>query len=291
MSSIKSGKVAIVMLCAMLLAVSAAIAQSSAVAQSPAGPQSTAVAAGPQSGAASAVASSAEAPARPVQGRSLFGIIVAGGPLMIPIGVCSFILVLFTLERLVSLRKSQIVPAPFVNRFLDQLSSGELNRETALALCDKSNSTVSRIFRAGVQKWGRSAVEVEQAILDAGERAAWDLRRFLRGINGIATVSPLLGLFGTVVGMIQSFDSIAVVDSNMADQKALIATGISVALITTAAGLTVAIPALVSHLLITGIVDRRIMELDSLGMKVVNLVSAEALGLEAARSKSKSKAA
>jgi biopolymer transport protein ExbB len=200
-------------------------------------------------------------------------------------------LVLFTLERLVSLRRSQIVPAPFVNRFMDQLSSGELNRETALALCDKSNSTVSRIFRAGVQKWGRSAVEVEQAILDAGERAAWDLRRFLRGINGIATVSPLLGLFGTVVGMIQSFDSIAVVDSTMADQKALIATGISVALITTAAGLTVAIPALVSHLLITGIVDRRIMELDSLGMKVVNLVSAEALGLEAARSKGKAKAA
>lgn len=285
MSSIKSGKVAIALLCAMLLAVVAAMTQSTAFAQSPA------VAAGSQAGAAVNSAPSADLDARPVQGRSLFGIIIAGGPLMIPIGVCSFILVLFTLERLVSLRKSQVVPAPFVNRFLEQLSSGELNRETALALCDKSNSTVSRIFRAGVQKWGRSAVEVEQAILDAGERAAWDLRRFLRGINGIATVSPLLGLFGTVVGMIQSFDSIAVVDSTMADQKALIATGISVALITTAAGLTVAIPALVSHLMITGIVDRRIMELDSLGMKVVNLVSAEALGLEAARSKSKAKAA
>ncbi|MFM7117837.1 MAG: MotA/TolQ/ExbB proton channel family protein [Planctomycetota bacterium] len=285
MSSIKSSKVAIVLLCVMLLVVGTAITQSNATAQSPS------VAAGSQAGTASNVAPSAEAPTRPVQGRSLFGIIIAGGPLMIPIGICSFILVLFTLERLVSLRRSQIVPAPFVNRFMDQLSSGELNRETALALCDKSNSTVSRIFRAGVQKWGRSAVEVEQAILDAGERAAWDLRRFLRGINGIATVSPLLGLFGTVVGMIQSFDSIAVVDSTMADQKALIATGISVALITTAAGLTVAIPALVSHLLITGIVDRRIMELDSLGMKVVNLVSAEALGLEAARSKGKAKAA
>jgi biopolymer transport protein ExbB len=263
MSSIKSGKFAIAFLCMMLLAVGAAITQSTAIAQSPEGAMA------PQAGSAPNTGSSAEAPPRPVQGRSLFGIIIAGGPLMIPIGICSFILVLFTLERLVSLRKSQIVPA----------------------LCDKSNSTVSRIFRAGVQKWGRSAVEVEQAILDAGERAAWDLRRFLRGINGIATVSPLLGLFGTVVGMIQSFDSIAVVDSTMADQKALIATGISVALITTAAGLTVAIPALVSHLLITGIVDRRIMELDSLGMKVVNLVSAEALGLEAARSKSKSKAA
>jgi biopolymer transport protein ExbB len=231
------------------------------------------------------------APAPPAQGKSLFGIIIAGGPLMVPIGVCSFILVLFTLERLVSLRRSQIIPAPFVNRFFDQLASGELSRESALALCDKSHSTVSRIFRAGVMKWGRSAVEVEQAILDAGERAAWDLRRFLRGINGIATVSPLLGLFGTVVGMIQSFDSIATVDSTMADQKALIATGISMALITTAAGLTVAIPALVSHLFITGVVDRRIMELDSLGMKVVNLVSAEALGQEAGRSSRKTKAA
>jgi biopolymer transport protein ExbB len=251
----------------------------------------TLLAQSPEAGAGVNSVAAVSAPAATAQGKSLFGIIVAGGPLMIPIGVCSFILVLFTFERLVSLRRSQLIPAPFVNRFLDQLSSGELNRESALALCDKSNSMISRIFRAGVQKWGRSAVEVEQAILDAGERAAWDLRRFLRGINGIATVSPLLGLFGTVVGMIQSFDSIATVDSTMADQKALIATGISVALITTAAGLTVAIPALVSHLCITGMVDRRIMELDSLGMKVVNLVSAEALGQDAARSSRKAKAA
>lgn len=273
MKSIYNRNVAIVLLGLVLLATGTALAQL------------------PEGGAAVAQAAQAAGESRPVQGRSLFSIIIAGGPLMIPIGLCSFILVLFSLERLVSLRKSQIVPAPFVTRFLEQLSSGELNRESALALCDKSDSTVSRIFRAGVLKWGRSAVEVEQAILDAGERAAWELRRFLRAINGIATVSPLLGLFGTVVGMIQSFDSIAVVDSTMADQKALIATGISVALITTAAGLTVAIPALVSHLLITGIVDRRIMELDSLGMKVVNLVSAEALGTEASRTGRKAKAA
>lgn len=233
----------------------------------------------------------ASAPAADSAGRRLFGIIVSGGPLMIPIGICSFVLVIFVLERMVSLRKSRIVPAPFVNRFLEQLKGGDLNRESAIALCEKNNSPVARVLKAGVHKWGRSAVEVEQAIIDAGERAAWDLRRFLRAINGIATVTPLLGLFGTVLGMIQSFDAIASVDPSVADQKSVIATGISVALITTAAGLTVAIPALVSHLFITGLVDRRIMELDSLGMKVVNLVSAEALNGESSRTSRKQKAA
>ncbi|MFO0263502.1 MAG: MotA/TolQ/ExbB proton channel family protein, partial [Planctomycetota bacterium] len=115
----------------------------------------TLIAQSPESASTVGSAAAGANPVAAAPGKSLFGIIIAGGPLMIPIGICSFILVLFTFERLVSLRRSQLIPAPFVNRFLDQLSSGELNRESALALCDKSNSMVSRIFRAGVQKWGR----------------------------------------------------------------------------------------------------------------------------------------
>ena len=126
-----------------------------------------------------------------------------------------------------------------------------------------------------MERWGRPAIEVEQAILDAGERASNSLRKYLRLINGIATVCPLLGLLGTVLGMIQAFDSIASVGPGVADPKALIATGISQALLTTAAGMTVAIPALISYLFFSSRVDKHVMEIDALGMKIVNLVSAE----------------
>ena len=245
-----------------------------------------------KSGAVSNALAEPDAANPPATGRRLSDVIRAGGPIMFPIIFCSFLLVVFVIERTISLRKARIIPGPFVNRFLEQISAGELNRESAIALCDKNDSPVARIFRAGIQKWGRSAVEVEQAIMDAGERVTCELRRFLRVIKGIETLCPLLGLFGTVLGMIQSFDAIATVDPSVADPKALIASGISVALITTAAGLTVAIPALVSYLYFVGIVDRRILELDSLGMKVVNLISAEAVGSDGARGSSrKNKAA
>jgi biopolymer transport protein ExbB len=209
--------------------------------------------------------------------RRLTDIIRSGGPLMIPIGICSFILVVFVFERLISLRKSRIIPGPFTKRFLEQLRDGELDRESAIEICEKNNSPTANVFRAGVFKWGRSAVEVEQAVLDEGERTSNRLRKYLRLINGIATVCPLLGLLGTVLGMIQAFDSIATVGATITDPKIMIATGISQALLTTAAGMTVAIPALIAYLFFSSRVDKHIMEIDSLGMKVVNQVSAEAI--------------
>lgn len=222
----------------------------------------------------------AQSPEKIVASKRLMEVLVSGGPLMIPIAACSFILVVFVFERMFSLRKSRIVPAPFVKRFLEQLREGELNRETATALCEKNDSPVARVFKGGVTKWGRSSVEVEQAILDSGERVTNELRRYLRLINGVATVCPLLGLLGTVLGMIQAFDSIGAVEPSVGDAKTVIASGISVALITTAAGMTVAIPALIAYLYFSSVVDRRVMELDSLGMKLVNLISAESLNEE-----------
>jgi biopolymer transport protein ExbB len=179
-------------------------------------------------------------------------------------------------ERVISLRKGRIIPGPFSRKFLDQLKEGELNQDSAIELCERDSSPVAKIFRAGLQKWGRPSVEVEQAVLDEGERISNHLRRYLRLINGIATVCPLLGLLGTVLGMIQAFDAIATVNTPGVDQKTLIASGISQALLTTAAGLTVAIPALIAYLFFSSRVDRHVVELDSLGMKVVRAVCAEA---------------
>ena len=207
----------------------------------------------------------------------LTDILRSGGPLMIPIGLCSFLLVVFTFERVISLRRQRIIPATFTRKFLTQLNEGELTQDTATAICERDDSPMARVFKAGVQKWGKPAVEVEQAVLDEGERTSNRLRKYLRLINGVATLCPLFGLLGTVLGMIHAFDSIASASGTAVDPKTLIATGISQALLTTAAGLSVAIPALIAYLFFTSRVDKHIMDIDTLGMKVVNLVSAEAL--------------
>jgi biopolymer transport protein ExbB len=209
--------------------------------------------------------------------RTLFDVIRSGGPLMIPIGLCSIILLVFVFERLASLRRSRIVPKPFVKRMLEELRERAIERDEALERCEQESSHVATVFAAGIRKWGKPSVEVEQAVLDAGERVANELRKYLRVINGIATVCPLFGLLGTVLGMIQAFDAIAAVDSSIADPKALTASGISVALITTAAGLTVALPSIIAWLYFTGRVDQRVMEIDSLGQQLVAEISAEAL--------------
>ncbi len=211
-----------------------------------------------------------------VASKRLLDVIKGGGPLMIPIAICSFILVVFTFERFISLRKGRILPGPFTKKFLEQLDDGNLDRDRAMELCDNNGSPVARVFKAGVEKWGRPSVEVEQAILDEGERQSNYLRRYLRLINCVATVSPLLGLLGTVLGMIHAFDAISSVDSNLVDPKVMIATGISQALLTTAAGMSVAIPALIAYMFFSSRVDRRVTEIDSMGMKVVRVISAEA---------------
>jgi biopolymer transport protein ExbB len=163
----------------------------------------------------------------------------------------------------------------FVDRFLLQLRENALDRADALERCEDDSSHVARVFAAAVRKWGKPAVEVEQAVIDEGERIANVLRRYLRVLNGVSTVSPLLGLLGTVWGMIQAFNVIAT--SPAMGRAEMLAGGISVALITTATGLLVAIPALIFYLYFVGRVDSLIMEIDRCGQDLVNLISFEAL--------------
>lgn len=210
--------------------------------------------------------------------KSLFEMLLAGGPLMYPILACSFVLLLFTFERLIALRKGHVIPRPFVRRFLQQLGDGQLEPAEALALCEENGSHVAKVFAAAVRKWGKPAVEVEQAIIDAGERVTNHLRRYLRIINGVSTVSPLFGLLGTVTGMIAAFNTIATVAAM--GHPELLAAGISEALLSTAFGLFVAIPALILYLFFVGRVDRHIIEIDALGQQVVDHISAEALSGE-----------
>ena len=225
--------------------------------------------------AGSSPAATAEEASVAVPTKDLLSIVGGAGPLMIPLGVCSLLLLTFVFERFISLRRAKVVPKPFVTRFMQQMHLGELNREEALALCAENNSPIARVFVGALRKWGRPAVEVEQGIIDAGERVTNELRRYLRVLNGVATISPLLGLLGTVVGMIRAFNAIATSDALGRPQ--LLASGISEALLTTAGGLCVAIPALIFYLFFISRVDRLVIEIDAAGQEVVNLISAEEL--------------
>lgn len=208
---------------------------------------------------------------------NVFRILREGGIVMYPIALCSLVLLAFVFERTISLRRNRIIPKPFVTRFLEQVREGQLDRSQALVLCEESGSPVAEVFAAATRKWGRPAVEVEQAILDAGERVTNGLRRYLRVFSAISTVSPLLGLLGTVFGMIEAFNAVATL--NALGRPELLAKGVSGALLTTAFGLLVAIPALLAYYFFVSRVDQRIIEIDALGQELVHAIAAEELQL------------
>ncbi len=197
------------------------------------------------------------------------------GPLMYLIILCSFLVVTFLLERSVSLRRSRVIPKPFVTRFMHQLREGQLDRQQALQLCEENGSPVAEVFAGAVRKWGRPSVEVEQGVIDSGQRVTNGLRRYLRVFYGIATVGPLLGLMGTVLGMIQTFNVIAVADAQ--GRPELLAGGIAKALLNTAGGLAVAIPASILYVFFVSRVDRLVIDIDELAQEVANNISAEEL--------------
>ncbi len=207
--------------------------------------------------------------------RNLLQIFHDGGLMMYPIALCSFALMVFSFERFINLRRGRVIPRPFVNRLIEQVQQQQLDREEALELCERNPSPIGLIFAAAIKRYGKPAVEVEQAVLDAGERESNHLRRYMRLLSGISNVSPLLGLLGTVLGMIQSFNDIST--SQAMGRPDLLAGGISQALLTTAAGLLVAIPAYVMYIYFIGHIDRLIMEMDHHAQRLVDIISAEGL--------------
>ena len=254
--------------CAILLSATAVFAQDDWEQNSPA----TAAIATPADATASTGDSLTETD-QAIGTKNLLQIVRDGGVMMLPIVICSVVLVIFIFERTVSLRRGRVIPGPFVKRFILQLQDGHLKPDEALDLCEENHSPISEVFAAAVKKWNRPCVEVEQAVLDAGERVANGLRKYLRIFNGISTVCPLLGLLGTVVGMIRAFNAIATSDAM--GRPEMLAGGISQALLTTAAGMTVAIPAIIFYLYFVSRVDRLIIEIDAAGQDVVNAIASD----------------
>jgi biopolymer transport protein ExbB len=210
-----------------------------------------------------------------VQMPAVVSKVAEGGWLMIPLAICSLIVLTLSLERMVALRRGRVIPRPFVRRFTECVEDGQLSHEEATEICEDFDCPVSEVFRAALRRWGRPMFEIEQAVMDAGDRVSDGLRRYLRVFHAISNVAPLMGLLGTVIGMIEAFEVISSQES--LGRPEMLASGISKALMTTAAGLCVAIPAYLAYMYFSGKSDRYMNEIDRLCQRVVDCISAEGL--------------
>ena len=237
----------------------------------------------PQMGAAEAPPDAAPAPeAVPPAGGpaaqekeekppTLFELLERGGPVMYPIYLCSFLMVAFAIERAASLRRSKILPPGFILGLRSLVGVRPLDTDKILTYCQAHPSPIARIFQAAVRRLHRPLPEIEKTIEDAGAKEVRLLRRNTRVLSSVASVAPLLGLLGTVLGMISAFKDISMGEAlGKAD---ILASGIYEALVTTAAGLSVAIPSLVFYLFFTARIDKLVGEMDDLTMEFVETVA------------------
>lgn len=209
-----------------------------------------------------------------VSRKSVLSVFRPDNPMLWPLALCSIVTVGFTLERIIALRRGRVVPRDFVARFTERLASGKLDRDRATELCKANDSPVGRIFGHIVRYWGQPATAIRQALESDGAGEILDLRRNCRALNGTATLAPLLGLLGTVVGMIEAFDSLSSRTAGTGKSEAL-AHGISLALVTTALGLCIAIVSVTVYYMLLHKVDLLSKELDDAARPIIDLVAGD----------------
>ncbi len=187
----------------------------------------------------------------------MWEIVSAGGLLMLPIIICSVVALAIVVERFWSLRRTKVLPNNLVADVWKQLSSNQMNRENIQKL--RSGSPLGGVLAAGVMNRNGDREQLRNSIEDAGSHAAHELERYLPALGTIAAITPLLGLLGTVIGMIRVFTTITTLGVGNPSQ---LAGGISQALITTAGGLMVAIPSLMFYRFFRAKVDELVVGME-----------------------------
>ena len=194
-------------------------------------------------------------------------LIKAGGWLMWPIILCSIISLAIITERFWSLRKKRIAPRNLVAQVYQWEKVGHLDLKRIKML--RAGSPLGRILAAGLVNRKKPREVMKESIEEVGRHVAHELERFLNTLGTIASISPLLGLLGTVIGMIKVF---AVITAHGVGDPSILADGISTALITTAAGLSVAIPSLMFHRYFRGKVDDLVVTMEQEALKMVEVM-------------------
>ena len=197
-------------------------------------------------------------------------LLAAGGWIMVLILVSSVVVLAICIERFYTLNPKKIAPPHLLATVWKQLKAGEMDADRLKTL--RQSSPLGRILAAGLGNAYHGREVMKESIQEAAGHVVHDLERYLNTLGTIAAIAPLLGLLGTVVGMIKVFAEITTQGTGNASA---LAGGISEALITTAAGLTVAIPALVMHRYFTGRIDGIVVELEQETIKLVDALHSE----------------
>lgn len=196
----------------------------------------------------------------------MFSIIQAAGWPVWPLILTSIAAVALIIERLLSLKRARILPP----RLLEEVIALHRNRQVTAEIVQKleSSSALGKVFATGLRHELAPRALMKEAMEDTGRSVAHELEKYLGALGTIATVAPLLGLFGTVIGMIEIFGAQAPAGTNPTQ----LAHGISVALYNTALGLMVAIPALVAYRFFRGRVDDFLVEMEQQSLRLVDTI-------------------
>ncbi len=197
-------------------------------------------------------------------------------PMLWPLVICSIVAVGFALERFLALRRSRVVPREFCERFVERLAAGKLDRDRAIELCRSNDSAAARVFERVVRHWGQPSAAIRDAVESEAATEVMELKRNVRVLNGTATLAPLLGLLGTVVGLIEAFDALHGRASQGMGKSEALAHGISLALVATAIGLAIAVVSVALYYYFLNRIDLLVRALDREATKVADLVAADA---------------
>ena len=190
-----------------------------------------------------------------------------GGPLMYPILLCSVLALAIFFERVWTMFRLGRGTIAMVREVEGLVRKNRIDE--AVIVCQRAGTPLARILVSALRSAGRPRDQIKTIVEEVGGREAAPLERYLGLLGTIATISPLLGLLGTVLGMIEAFTVLAVQGGGT---PATLGGGISKALITTAAGLTVAIPTILLHKYLTSRVDRMVLEMEEYSLHLVDLL-------------------
>jgi biopolymer transport protein ExbB len=194
----------------------------------------------------------------------VFEIVKSGGVFMAPIILASIVAAAIFLERLWTLQAKRVLPHELTEKVWRWVESDQLQDKHIVAL--EQNSPLGKILAAGLANRNRERAIIKEAIEDTGRHVVHELERFINALGTIASMSPLLGLLGTVSGMIRTFNDIT--DQGVGNPQVL-AGGISEALVSTAAGLVVAIPAVIGYRFLRTRVESLVVQMEKEAMKLV----------------------
>ncbi len=190
---------------------------------------------------------------------------------MYGIAACSIFALAVFLEKLWSLRRENIIPKGMPIEIEDLVRRNKIL--DAVTLCKKNGAPLARIIQSGLENAGKKRERLKEIVNEVGQRETTDLERYMTILNTTISVAPMLGFLGTVLGMLQLFSSVAAVGE--VTNIGMIADGIYKALYTTIAGLTVAIPATIFYRYLVSHVDRLVLEMEEISLRIVDLIKQE----------------